>query len=165
MTDRQDWITTGEAARMLGVRSINTVKRLIRDGRLTAIKPGGHYRIPADEVRRLARGGATEAPAPRDPELNSHAARRWLGDWAGRHHVARVHVFGSAARGELRPDSDIDFAVEFKEGSRVGLFEMVDMRDELAERFGRPVDLGTLRSMRPYVRRNANRDLVTLYEI
>jgi len=42
---------------------------------------------------------------------------------------------------------------------------MLGMQDELSERFGRSVDMGTLRSMRPYVRRNADRDLVTLYEV
>jgi uncharacterized protein len=165
MTDRHEWITTGEAARMLGVRSINTIKRYIRDGRLTAIKPGGHYRVAANDVRRLAGSEPPRVTPPDTPDLHSRATRRWIEEWAGRHQVARVHVFGSAARGELRPDSDIDFAIEFREGSGVGLFEMVDMQDELAAYFSRPVDLGTLRSMKPYVRRNADRDLVTLYEV
>ena len=165
MTEQQEWITTGEAARMLGVRSINTVKRLVREGRLRAVRPGAHYRIDAAAVRNLAKSESIGKAPPRDPDLHSLATRRWLARWAHRHQVARVHLFGSAARGELRPDSDLDFAVEFREGGRVGLFEMVDMQDELAERFGRPVDMGTLRSMRPYVRRNADRDLVTLYEV
>jgi len=39
---------------------------------------------------------------------------------------------------------------------------MVEMKDELSERFGRPVDLGTLRSMKPGIRRRAELDLVTL---
>jgi excisionase family DNA binding protein len=166
MTDRQEWVTTGEAARMLGVRSINTIKRLIRDGRLIAIRPGGHYRVSRADLQRLTEGhpSASSRPAGR-PDLRSRTTRQWLKEWADRHRVARVSLFGSAARGEMRPDSDIDIAVEFEEGSRVGLFEMVDMRDELVERFGRPVDLGTLRSMRPYVRRSADRDLVTLYEV
>jgi excisionase family DNA binding protein len=165
MTDHREWITTGEAARMLGVRSVNTVKRLIREGRLPAVRPGAHYRVDADAVRRLANTESIGKPPPQDVDLHSPATRRWLEHWADRHQVRGVHLFGSAARGELRPDSDIDFAIEFREGSRVGLFEMVDMQDELSERFGRPVDMGTLRSMRPYVRRNADRDLVTLYEV
>lgn len=166
MTGRREWITTGEAARMLGVRSINTVKRLIRDGHLTAIRPGGHYRVAADDVRALAVGQtASRRSASSRPDPRSPTTRAWLAEWADRHRVARVRLFGSAARGELRPESDIDIAVEFHEGHHVGLFEMVDMQDELAARFGRPVDMGTLRSMRPYVRRNAERDLVTLYEV
>lgn len=165
MTDRHEWITTGEAARMLGARSINTVKRLIRDGRLGAIKPGAHYRVDAKAVRRLASVGEMENVPRQDRDMQSPDTRRWLKNWATRHQVKRVHLFGSAARGELRADSDLDFAVEFREGSRVGLFEMVDMQDELSRHFGRPVDMGTLRSMRPYVRRNADRDLMTLYEV
>lgn len=165
MTDRREWITTGEAARMLGVRSINTVKRLIREGRLHAVRPGGHYRIDAAAVRNLVTAASIGEAASQAPDLHSPATRRWLKRWAARHQVRRVLLFGSAARGELRPDSDLDFAVEFRESGRAGLFEMVDMQDELSEHFGRPVDMGTLRSMRPYVRRNADRDLVTLFEV
>lgn len=161
MTEREEWVTTSQAARMLGVRSINTVKRLIRDGRLRAIRPGSHYRVAARDVRQLAHGDR-ETVAPTSPDFRSPAARRWLARWAARHHVARIHLFGSAARGELRPESDVDIAIEFHPGEHVGLFEMVDMQTELAEQFGRPVDIGTLRSMRPYVRRNADRDMVTL---
>jgi hypothetical protein len=162
-TTNPDWLSTGQAAQALGVRSINTVKRLIRQGRLRAIRPGGHFRVSAEDVRRLtARGGGT-TPNPRlDPREAINAP--WLAEWAGRHRVSRVVLFGSAARGELRSRSDVDIAIEFRPGSGVGLFEMVEMQDELAERFGRPVDLGTLRSMKPGIRRSAELDLVTLYE-
>jgi excisionase family DNA binding protein len=158
-TTDSNWLSTGQAAQALGVRSINTVKRLIREGRLRAIRPGGHYRVSAEDVRRLSTRGATTLPRldPRDA-INAP----WLVAWAGRHRVSRVHLFGSAARGELQSQSDVDIAIEFLPGSGVGLFEMVEMKDELSERFGRPVDLGTLRSMKPGIRRRAELDLVTL---
>jgi predicted nucleotidyltransferase len=41
---------------------------------------------------------------------------------ASRHHASRVRLFGSAARGDDRPDSDIDLLVDFDEGS--SLFDL-----------------------------------------
>lgn len=156
MTDRHEWITTGEAARMLGVRSINTVKRLIRDGRLTAIRPGGHYRVLGADVERMS-GASRTPPNPLD------ADRRVLTSWARRHGVERLILFGSGARGELRPGSDIDMAFKLLPGRQIGLFEHVGMRDELAALFRAPVDLGSLRSLRPRIREAVEREGVTLY--
>jgi uncharacterized protein len=163
MEKRHEWITTGEAAALLGIRSINTVKRYIRDGRLTAIRPGGHYRVSRRDVHALASDQSRTANAGRDDARNL-LDPSWLAAWAGRHGVRRVWLFGSAARGALRPDSDIDVAIEFADDAPKGLFELVEMQDEMAERLGRRVDLGTLSSMRPYVRHAAERDLVLIHE-
>lgn len=50
---------------------------------------------------------------------------------ARRHKGRAVAVFGSVARGEERPDSDIDFVVEFEPGS--SLFDLIGLEDELRE--------------------------------
>ena len=47
-----------------------------------------------------------------------------------KHGVVRLALFGSAARGELRPDSDIDVLVEFVPGRRVGL-RFITVQEEL----------------------------------
>jgi excisionase family DNA binding protein len=156
MTDRQEWITTGEAARMLGVRSINTVKRLIRDGRLAAIRPGAHYRVSRADIERMGSPGQTP-PNPWD--VDRHA----LSSWAERHGVGRLVLFGSGARGELGPGSDIDMAFELLPGRQIGLFEHVGMRDELATIFRAPVDLGSIPSLRPRIRQAVEHEGVTLY--
>ena len=44
---------------------------------------------------------------------------------ASRHHASRVRLFGSAARGEDRPDSDIDLLVDFDDES--SLFDLMRM--------------------------------------
>jgi len=156
MTDRHEWITTGEAARMLGVRSINTVKRLIRDGQLTAIKPGGHYRVLFADVERM--GSARRTPP--DPHSVDRGA---LMKWARRHGVERLILFGSGARRELRPGSDVDMAFELLPGRQISLFDHVRMRDELATLFDASVDLGSLRSLRPRIREAVEQEGVTLY--
>lgn len=61
--------------------------------------------------------------------------------------VSEVYVFGSASRGELRDDSDLDVAVRFRPGTRYSLFELVDMKDELSAIAGRAVDLFTIRGI------------------
>ena len=43
-----------------------------------------------------------------------------LADVCRRYSVRELSLFGSAARGEMRPESDVDFMVEFKPGARVG---------------------------------------------
>jgi predicted nucleotidyltransferase len=58
---------------------------------------------------------------------------------ASRHHASRVRLFGSAARGDDRPDSDIDLLVDFDDGS--SLFDLMRMSRELEELLGRSVDV------------------------
>ncbi|MCC6618480.1 MAG: nucleotidyltransferase domain-containing protein [Chloroflexi bacterium] len=140
---------------MLGVRSINTVKRLIRANRLTAIRPGGHYRVARADVERLRNGPIND---PR--EVNRTALRRWAED----HRVDRLILFGSAARGDMHRFSDVDLAFVLESGHSIGLFEHVRMQHELADLFGVPVDLGSLRSLRPSIRERVDVDGVTLYE-
>ena len=49
-----------------------------------------------------------------------------------RYQVREMAVFGSAARGELRPDSDIDVLVELQPDHHLGLFEFDDLQTQLA---------------------------------
>lgn len=64
-----------------------------------------------------------------------------------RHHGRRVRVFGSVARGQATPDSDIDFLVDFEDGS--SLFDLHRLSEELAELLGRDVDVVSTGGLRP----------------
>ena len=57
------------------------------------------------------------------------------------HHIRRLALFGSVLRAHFRPDSDVDVLVTFEEDHPWSLFDIVTMQDELAEIFGREVDL------------------------
>lgn len=96
-----------------------------------------------------------------DPKSVSRAA---LADFASRHGVLRLALFGSAARGELRTTSDVDVLVDLEVGSQAGLFEQVRMADELEALFGRQVDLVTRGGLKPRVRATVEREAVVLYE-
>ena len=69
-----------------------------------------------------------------------------------RYRVRRCWIFGSAARGELRPDSDIDVLVETDPADPPGLMALGGLQMDLTDLFGRFVDLTTLGSVPERVR-------------
>ncbi|OFZ95674.1 MAG: hypothetical protein A2Z64_14140 [Betaproteobacteria bacterium RIFCSPLOWO2_02_67_12] len=79
---------------------------------------------------------------------------------AARHGVRSLALFGSAARGEARAASDLDFLVELEEGR--SLVDLVGVKQDLEALFGRPVDAFTRASLRPEVRAAARADLVRI---
>ena len=72
--------------------------------------------------------------------------------------VAHAALFGSLARGEHRPDSDIDIMVEIAPEAPVGVFEYVGIVRFIAELFAAPVDVVERASLKRHVRPNAERD-------
>jgi len=64
--------------------------------------------------------------------------------------VERLSLFGSVARDEAGPDSDVDLLVSFERPT--GLFGLFRLQDRLAELLGCSVDLGTPNGLKPRVR-------------
>ena len=71
-----------------------------------------------------------------------------------------VRIFGSVARGEATPESDIDFLVEFNPDA--SLWDHVGLWQDLSELLGREIDVCTEDSLREGIREDALRDLVAL---
>ena len=65
--------------------------------------------------------------------------------------IARLSLFGSALRGELRPESDVDLLVEYLPDAPVGYFSMAQHMMDFSEIVGRRVDLATPNSLSPYI--------------
>jgi predicted nucleotidyltransferase len=63
--------------------------------------------------------------------------------------VRHAFLFGSVARGDDVPESDVDIIVDLDPERHIGLFEFAGIRDFLREELGRDVDLGTRRSLLP----------------
>jgi len=80
-----------------------------------------------------------------------------------RHGVEFLGVFGSAARGEDKPGSDVDLLVRYKEGSRGGLFRLVEMSDDLEKLIGREVDLLTEGFLSKYFRDQVVQETKQIY--
>ena len=72
--------------------------------------------------------------------------------------VKSLAVFGSVARGEAGPESDVDILVEFDPKAHVGLFKMVELKEFLEEILGCPVDIVTLDGLRPWMRDRVQRE-------
>jgi uncharacterized protein len=62
--------------------------------------------------------------------------------------IAELRVFGSRARGQAAPDSDIDILYTLRPGRRLG-WEIEQLADELGELFGHRVDLVSLHALHP----------------
>jgi len=74
-----------------------------------------------------------------------------LADFCRKYHILRLSIFGSELTDDFGPDSDIDVLVEFEPGYTPGL-SFFRMEAELAELFGRPVDLNTPQFLSRYFR-------------
>jgi predicted nucleotidyltransferase len=61
--------------------------------------------------------------------------------------VKALFLFGSVARDEARPESDVDLLVEFKQP--IGLFQFIELQQQLETLLGCKVNLGTRRSLKP----------------
>lgn len=86
--------------------------------------------------------------------------RSALREVAERHRGRNLRLVGSVARGEDRPDSDIDLLVDLP--SDVSLLDLLALRRELAELVDAPVDLMPSQSLRPAVAESMARDAVLL---
>ncbi|MGD0498468.1 MAG: nucleotidyltransferase family protein [Bryobacteraceae bacterium] len=69
-----------------------------------------------------------------------------------RHQVGELFLFGSAARGEMRPESDFDVLVDFLPGARPGLLGVSAMARELSSLLGRRVDVAVKPALKPLIR-------------
>ena len=85
-----------------------------------------------------------------------------LGELCRDNGVRRLRIFGSSARGEERPDSDVDLIVDFERPA--GFVELVRLERLLGELFGRPVDLTTEPGLDKYIRDSVIASASVLYD-
>ena len=74
--------------------------------------------------------------------------------------VQRAALFGSAARGDAAPDSDLDIMIEIDPAAHVDLYAYVGITRYIAELFAGPVDIADHAMLIEPVRRTAERDAV-----
>jgi uncharacterized protein len=72
----------------------------------------------------------------------------------------RRHEKDLRARGENRPDSDLDILVEFEPGSEGGVYEYIRFKEYVASLFETPVDVIDRAALKPHLRAPATRDLM-----
>jgi len=80
-----------------------------------------------------------------------------------RYQVRELCVFGSAVRGEMRPDSDIDLLVDFLPEARPGLLGLSALMREFSGLLGRRVDLAVKPALKPNIRASVLADTHVVY--
>ncbi|MBC8154470.1 MAG: nucleotidyltransferase family protein [Bacteroidetes bacterium] len=76
--------------------------------------------------------------------------------------VKRAYLFGSRARGEATPLSDVDILVELE--TAVTLFDFVRMQLQLEDLLQVPVDLVSANGLSSFIQPNVDRDKILIYE-
>lgn len=148
---RSRGLTRGALARLAGVRP-ETVSRIASRGtcdfatleRLAAAA-GLQLGLRDESVPAAASG--------REAVLRKQGLIRTL---AKAHGAVSVELFGSAARGEDRPGSDLDFLVELEPGR--SLLDLIGFAEDLQDALGRKVEAVTAAGLKPRVLKEARRD-------
>ena len=81
-----------------------------------------------------------------DREALAAFCRKWR--------IKQLSIFGSAIRDDFGPESDLDFLVSFEPGAPLDIDRLLDMKEELEVRYGRPVDLVEKEALRNPWRRH-----------
>lgn len=90
-----------------------------------------------------------------------HAQRETIAILGNRFGARHIRVFGSVARGEEKPGSDVDLLVEFDRG--YDLFaQRIPLMQHLSDMLGRPVDLLPEHELSPHLREHILREAVEL---
>ena len=80
----------------------------------------------------------------------------------GKYGARKIGLFGSYARGEERPDSDLDLLADFRD--RKSLLTLVRIERELSENLGIKVDLLTEQAISPYLIDRIKSELKVIYQ-
>lgn len=92
-------------------------------------------------------------------ELRSHYRNRII-EIVEKRGARNVRVFGSVARGDQGPDSDVDIAVDFMPGR--SLLDLTGLWLDLEEALGEKVDVVSSRGLKPRMEREIMRDAIAL---
>ena len=110
----------------------------------------------ATQVKRIPAAAAAERKRVL-AALGQHAPKlRALG-------ITRVSLFGSMARGDTDPKSDVDLLVEMDPQSHFSLFELLDLQDDLQALLGRPAHIAFASKLRPWLRDEILQEAIPIY--
>jgi excisionase family DNA binding protein len=131
------WMSVEDVAAYLGVRRGTVYKWVERLG-LPARKVGRLLRFKRSEIDAWVERRAAGEEKPQEGHRLLDRLRAAAPEMKERFGVKRIGVFGSAARGEAGPESDVDVLVEFEDPA---FDRYMDLKFYLEDLFGRPCDL------------------------
>jgi hypothetical protein len=77
--------------------------------------------------------------------------------------IKRLSLFGSIARGEAGPKSDVDLLIEVDPDSHFSLFDVVELQDELGDALRRRVQFAFRSAMRPWLRDEISEEAISVW--
>lgn len=77
--------------------------------------------------------------------------------------VVRLSLFGSTARGEARPDSDIDLLAAFDDARPLSLLDVIRIENQISDLLGHAVDLIEEGTLKPRVRQDVDREMMRAF--
>jgi predicted nucleotidyltransferase len=80
------------------------------------------------------------------------------------HQIRRGWLFGSFARGEATPSSDIDVLIEVDTAHPFTLFDLAELQDKITSALKRKTDVVMERMLKPGIRENIVKDATVIYE-
>lgn len=77
--------------------------------------------------------------------------------------IIRLSLFGSVARGDASPESDVDLMAEFDPAKQFSLLDMVGLENRLADILGVRVDLTPARALKDRIRERVTREALLAF--
>lgn len=77
--------------------------------------------------------------------------------------IVRLALFGSTARGEARPDSDVDLLVDYDEGRNLSLLDIAAISARIEDLLGRQVELADRKRLKPFLKDNILAEAVEIF--
>ena len=96
--------------------------------------------------------------------MSTQMMNKVIADYFKTQPVQRAWLFGSFARGEQRPWSDVDILVEFDKEKPIGLLKFAGIICDLEDLIGHKVDLVEEGTLKSYAVESVNREKKMIYE-
>jgi len=96
--------------------------------------------------------------------MTTEAMTQTIAEYFKSQPVLKAWLFGSFARGEETPESDVDILVEYDRSKRIGLLKISRMSLSLQSLLNREVDLVDSKTLFPWVAESVNKDKELIYE-
>ena len=77
--------------------------------------------------------------------------------------IRRATLFGSVARGDAGPGSDIDLVVDLDPAAKISVFDYADIVGYIQSLFSEPVDVSNREMLKPHIRPAAERGAVSIF--
>ena len=96
--------------------------------------------------------------------MSTQTMQKTIADYFKTQPVLKAWLFGSFARGEDTPLSDVDLLVQYDDKARISLLKHCAIMNDLEELLDRKVDLVEDGELLPFAARSANHDKKLIYE-